>query len=74
MNCVLVGLLEVLKKHILTERMSVPISGMANAANRAHIHATRSSSGRLTINCLSLPGNVKEVYISFQHNVKVLYF
>lgn len=57
-NCVLVGRLDVLKKHILTDRMSVPISGMANAAKIAHIQATRSSSGRLTINCLSLPGNI----------------
>lgn len=54
-NCVNEGLFEDLKKHILTDRMSVPISGIANAANIAHIHATRSSSGKLTTNCLSLP-------------------
>lgn len=51
----LVGVREDLKKHILTERIRVPISGMANAARTAHIHATRSSSGSETINCLSLP-------------------
>lgn len=56
-NCTAVGLLEDLKKHILTARMNAPISGMANAANMAHIHATRSSSGNVTINCLSLPEN-----------------
>lgn len=35
--------------------MNTPISGMENAMNKAHIHATRSSSGTLDINDLSRP-------------------
>lgn len=60
-NCALVGRFEVLKKHILMDRISVPISGMAKTASSAHIHATRSSSGRLTRNCLSLPRKQKSI-------------
>lgn len=55
MNCTNVGLLDDLKKHILIDLMSVPSSGIAKAARTAHIHATRSSSGKFTTNCLSLP-------------------
>lgn len=62
MNWALLGRLDDLKKHILTDRIRVPISGIANAANKAHIHATRSSSGKLTTNCLSLPEMFKTIH------------
>lgn len=55
MNCALLGFRDDLKKQILTDLMKAPISGMAKAAKIAHIHATRSSSGNATTNCLSLP-------------------
>jgi hypothetical protein len=55
------GLFDDLKKHILSERINVPISGIAKAAKIAHIHATRSSSGKLTKNCLSLPENDNKI-------------
>lgn len=42
------GLLHDLKKQILMDRIRVPNSGTINAKRRHHIHATRSSVGRLT--------------------------
>lgn len=49
------GLLHDLKKQILNDRIKVPISGTMNANNRHHIHATRSSVGKLTMYNLSRP-------------------
>lgn len=42
-----------LKKQILRERISVPNSGTQNTKNKHHVHATCSSGGNLTTNCLS---------------------
>lgn len=44
-----------LKKQIRMALMNAPISGIENAINSAHIHATRSSSGITDTNDLSLP-------------------
>lgn len=54
-KCDRCGIFHDLKKHIRIARMNTPISGMENAMNNAHIHATRSSSGTLDINDLSRP-------------------
>lgn len=49
------GFFQDLKKHIRNERNRVPTSGTMNAISKHHVHATRSSVGKFTINCLSLP-------------------
>lgn len=46
-----------LKKQIRSARMNAPSSGNENAITRAHIHATRSSSGNTDTNDLSRPCN-----------------
>lgn len=54
-KCERCGIFHDLKKHIRIARMNAPISGMENAMNNAHIHATRSSSGIVDVNVLSRP-------------------
>lgn len=49
------GLFHDLNIHILKERIRVPTSGTAKAIKRHQVQATRSSAGRFTTNCLSLP-------------------
>lgn len=53
------GFLQDLKKHILRERRSVPSSGTVKASRRHQVQATRSSGGKFTTNCLSLPAHNK---------------
>ena len=49
------GLFHDLKKQIRAALIQAPTSGMAKAISSAHIHATRSSSGKLATKVLSLP-------------------
>lgn len=46
-----------LNMQILRERMSVPNSGTQKAKNRHQVHATCSSGGSFTTNCLSRSEN-----------------
>lgn len=49
---------------ILRERMSVPTSGTQKAKNRHQVHATCSSGGSFTTNCLSRSENEHKWVIS----------
>ena len=49
------GFFHDLKKQIRAALIQAPTSGMAKAISSAHIHATRSSSGNVATNVLSLP-------------------
>lgn len=49
------GFLHDLKKQIRAALIQAPTSGIAKAISSAHIQATRSSSGNVVTNVLSLP-------------------
>lgn len=52
-KCDRCGVFHDLKKQIRAARINAPISGIENAIKSAHIHATRSSSGRTETKDLS---------------------
>lgn len=61
-KCERCGIFHDLKKQIRIARMNAPISGMENAITKAHIHATRSSSGIIDMNDLSRPYFQKQMF------------